>query len=481
MLDGASPHTRGWTRDDRDLAPHVLGFPAHAGMDPPGHGAADRPVRLPRTRGDGPRTRRASCLLATASPHTRGWTLPAHRARHGGGGFPAHAGMDPAARTRRAGARRLPRTRGDGPIREPQAAQSLVASPHTRGWTPLGRTGSAYSVGFPAHAGMDPAGRCRAAGRSRLPRTRGDGPGWGCKCRVRQVASPHTRGWTRPGGRGAGGLRGFPAHAGMDPSTPRRCASAAWLPRTRGDGPGRVPHPRPLVEASPHTRGWTLTGGGAARCDPGFPAHAGMDLGHLTRAINDLGLPRTRGDGPSSAASSAGGPRASPHTRGWTLRHGGPPRTRTGFPAHAGMDPGPRTWGSPGRRLPRTRGDGPVPMPTIGMSIPASPHTRGWTRGFRAACRPGSGFPAHAGMDPGSCRDWPASVRLPRTRGDGPGVAATSAPGVWASPHTRGWTRPPPPRHAAALGFPAHAGMDPPSRASSPTCARLPRTRGDGP
>ena len=73
----------------------------------------------------------------------------------------------------------------------------LSASPHTRGWTLIEVAPRAVAVGFPAHAGMDPAGAAGGGGGAGLP--------------------PHTRGWTPAMERAAERIMGFPAHAGMDP------------------------------------------------------------------------------------------------------------------------------------------------------------------------------------------------------------------------------------------------------------------------
>ena len=270
-------------------------------------------LRLPRTRGDGPRR----------LPRTRGdgpVIMPVRRRGDRRPGFPAHAGMDPQglggagfpAHGRRSSPLKWasPHTRGWTP---PGSAR---ASPHTRGWT--WRPGSPRP-GFPAHAGMDP----------RAP----------FACMPLSEASPHTRGWTQHHEGETGSRGGFPAHAGMDPSPRRRRVEYGRLPRTRGDGPlsdlvigdriSASPHTRgwtPVVAgradgappASPHTRGWTLWRYWATRRPTGFPAHAGMDP-----------------------------------------RHGDDLVYQRGFPAHAGMDPS-----MPRRRdrrcgLPRTRGDGP--------------------------------------------------------------------------------------------------------------------------
>ena len=233
------------------------------------------------------------------------------------------------------------------------------------------------------------------------------------------MASPHTRGWTPGAVFGRRPLRGFPAHAGMDRSELH------------------------LV-----------------RLSRGFPAHAGMDR---VLAVGDrplLGLPRTRGDGPSRVIVVGDYGMASPHTRGWTLNQLRGGLAAPGFPAHAGMDRARLRAGRCSRRLPRTRGDGPCGHCAASTACRASPHTRGWTRGIdgRAVLR--GGFPAHAGMDPERPDSRLPPVRLPRTRGDGPWDPDAGRWLTWASPHTRGWTPADRHRPGGAGGFPAHAGMD---------------------
>ena len=310
-------------------------------MDPRRRADAGRRGRLPRTRGDGPRHFAPPPRCSRASPHTRGWTPPPQvrpQTRHG---FPAHAGMDPAAASGPTTPRRLPRTRGDGPSCTSPSAHPVRASPHTRGWTPRRRGGGKEGDGFPAHAGMDPRRRARSPTRRWLPRTRGDGPRAGSRPTTSRTASPHTRGWTPVLEADRPPVAGFPAHAGMDRATTTTTAPATRLPRTRGDGPGLVPELASALGASPHTRGWTVAQGVADTGDPGFPAHAGMDPGHQGKRVGQDGLPRTRGDGPGRGRPCRSLRRASPHTRGWTRVPRLDPLAFLGFPAHAGMDPPP--------------------------------------------------------------------------------------------------------------------------------------------
>ena len=298
---------------------------------------------------------------------------------------------------------------------------------------------------------------------------------------VRSSASPHTRGWTRlESGRVSDDL-GFPAHAGMDRDDASQRPRTARLPRTRGDGPAHYCGVCVDSLASPHTRGWTRLAAGRDQARVGFPAHAGMDPSPSTRQTAPPRLPRTRGDGPSQGFSSANPTMASPHTRGWTFLELAGGDLLGGFPAHAGMDRAPRACTRPWRRLPRTRGDGPHRPASWHKLRSASPHTRGWTRGEERMQHQRCGFPAHAGMDPRACEVSTSATWLPRTRGDGPLADDVHNVIVLASPHTRGWTQGVQRPHVLVAGFPAHAGMDPTRAPSSPGCGGLPRTRGDGP
>ena len=212
-----------------------------------------------------------------ASPHTRGWTLRAAPVGHRLEGFPAHAGMDPTHAHDATPLRGLPRTRGDGPRSGRMPSAIDLASPHTRGWTAGARRPHRAARGFPAHAGMDPRQLDCSAEPARLPRTRGDGPLAGAPAARRSVASPHTRGWTRYAQAGRPAGRGFPAHAGMDPHRWPYVPVPAGLPRTRGDGPCSAAGGFETPWASPHTRGWTPDQATAPALQGGFPAHAGMD------------------------------------------------------------------------------------------------------------------------------------------------------------------------------------------------------------
>ena len=477
----ASPHTRGWTPGRaHDVGPR-RGFPAHAGMDRDrGADRRDR-ARLPRTRGDGPSRPRCIHSVSRASPHTRGWTRLVVNRMVDAGGFPAHAGMDPGGSRASHGPPGLPRTRGDGPDRYRLMPCPSVASPHTRGWTRCRQEQRARRHGFPAHAGMDPGGHRATRGHHGLPRTRGDGPSVRRRAMASTPASPHTRGWTRGDHPRAEDRVGFPAHAGMDPGRRQPDGVRKWLPRTRGDGPWSGRSRVRHRAASPHTRGWTRAPHRARRPRSGFPAHAGMDPTAARPLCTTRRLPRTRGDGPRLRHVQTAQAAASPHTRGWTVYIALHVNRKVGFPAHAGMDPRRSTRSSGRSGLPRTRGDGPASEAQVHREAAASPHTRGWTPLDLGAGTLRSGFPAHAGMDRWPPRRATRTPGLPRTRGDGPPPCMRTVTTVGASPHTRGWTVGRQDQLPNAAGFPAHAGMDPTSGTRLRSWWGLPRTRGDGP
>ena len=314
-----SPPTRGWTPVAQWAGRPARGFPAHAGMDPKRQGLTKYEPGFPRPRGDGPLVDQAAVASEAVSPPTRGWTVSPRWVRRTIRGFPAHAGMDPGAGpsiTRRPG---FPRPRGDGPVAPHPQVDLRAVSPPTRGWTHLRPPLHGDQGGFPAHAGMDLGRRLPRGHERRFPRPRGDGPVSTTVPRLRSTVSPPTRGWTR--------LRhsvllhddGFPAHAGMDPSTSSAPGRSRWFPRPRGDGPcsHRVTPGSDLV--SPPTRGWTRVAETVRKACGGFPAHAGMDHVREDRLVQELGFPRPRGDGPSIRGASFQFAEVSPPTRGGPL------------------------------------------------------------------------------------------------------------------------------------------------------------------
>ena len=210
---------------------------------------------------------------------------------------------------------RLPRSRGDGPPHPRVLIPRPRAAPLTRGWTVSRIAPLARVLGCPAHAGMDPStGRCRRC-NPWLPRSRGDGPQVKDHLLASGMAAPLTRGWTLEGCADVLRRRGCPAHAGMDPTARCRAAGARWLPRSRGDGPYYAGTYGRVAQAAPLTRGWTRRQDGAVHQQLGCPAHAGMDPRPTVRLTHSGWLPRSRGNGPSVPAREATAGTAAPAER----------------------------------------------------------------------------------------------------------------------------------------------------------------------
>ena len=263
-------------------------------------------------------------------------------------------------------------------------------------------------------------GRRRGGGRRRLPRSRGDGPQHSRTSRGFDSAAPLTRGWTHDPVHTIRRGRGCPAHAGMDPECGANGPPSRWLPRSRGDGPCCAMLKPAMPGAAPLTRGWTPPALGRDRRPRGCPAHAGMDPYQVYQRGVGRRLPRSRGDGPSAAAAGYRSRLAAPLTRGWTRQWNFDRPRDGGCPAHAGMDrqlPR-RRFGVAG--LPRSRGDGPSSQ--CGTTHPrrAAPLTRGWTPRRAGRASPLAGCPAHAGMDRAAGSVRGDARGLPRSRGDGP-------------------------------------------------------------
>ena len=254
-----------------------MGFPAHAGMDPEPRRRLDHSIRFPRPRGDGPEQMTMVSAMVRVSPPTRGWTPPPPPPDPPPAGFPAHAGMDPLPAAQRNALQWFPRPRGDGPAHGVLLDLQALVSPPTRGWTTCRASAWRDSPGFPAHAGMDPERVMIGTVCIRFPRPRGDGPSEAQFAVVPDQVSPPTRGWTPLPELRRDPLRGFPAHAGMDPHGMSDPVDFIGFPRPRGDGPVDPLVMPSTCRASPPTRGWTANGRQHARPDGGFPAHAGMD------------------------------------------------------------------------------------------------------------------------------------------------------------------------------------------------------------
>ena len=253
----------------------------------------------------------------------------------------------------------LPRMRGDRPGASCVITYSIVATPHARGSTLEIILRAAPAAGYPACAGIDPTMQPTRPLCSRLPRMRGDRPGYPTEMGHDPKATPHARGSTPCRSYLPIPPKGYPACAGIDLWPAKRCLSRSWLPRMRGDRPfgGRIPHGG--GEATPHARGSTCWASQWCEDIAGYPACAGIDPLRALLSLSPLRLPRMRGDRPHIGFRWSHDSSATPHARGSTSPCIRSLLQLSGYPACAGID----RWclGIPGLSagLPRMRGDRP--------------------------------------------------------------------------------------------------------------------------
>src|SRR5688500_13280797 len=119
-------------------------------MDPARAGTRRPPIRLPRSRGDGPSTPSRGSSDSSAPPLARGWTLDALARLVELLGSPARAGMDPRRGCAPRRSARLPRSRGDGPDRFFSEYRAPPAPPLARGWTLDEAFAAVRRIGSPA-------------------------------------------------------------------------------------------------------------------------------------------------------------------------------------------------------------------------------------------------------------------------------------------------------------------------------------------
>ena len=91
-----------------------------------------------------------------------------------------------------------------------------------------------------------------------------------------------------------------------------------------------------------------------------------------------------------------------------------------GYPAYAGIDPLCRDSSKNWNRLPRIRGDRPLAKEFRNYLDKATPHTRGSTVRYTKRYDNARGYPAYAGIDPITLDLVPILCGLPRIRGDRP-------------------------------------------------------------
>ena len=131
------------------------------------------------------------------------------------------------------------------------------------------------------------------------------------------------------------------------------------LPRMRGDRP-QLLEARQLLEAfTPHARGSTRFACSSLTSTVVYPACAGIDRELAVKPHNLNRLPRMRGDRPLPKGLRLGRYRFTPHARGSTVKRVLRNDGTLVYPACAGIDRSPEHHYLLGRGLPRMRGDRP--------------------------------------------------------------------------------------------------------------------------
>ena len=193
--------------------------------------------------------------------------------------------------------------------------------------------------------------------------------------------------------------RRLPRIRGDRPQTVPGSCLPKRLPRIRGDRPWSVFRPGTLQRATPHTRGSTLRPVLGPSNGVGYPAYAGIDLRKDLSSALTMRLPRIRGDRPYGRSILYAQKKATPHTRGSTLYEWWMILWIIGYPAYAGIDPCLFRYPKRHQRLPRIRGDRPFRPQYRPSQSWATPHTRGSTDGCMMIGDGVTGYPAYAGID----------------------------------------------------------------------------------
>ena len=132
---------------------------------------------------------------------------------------------------------------------------------------------------------------------------------------------------------------GYPACAGIDRQTATGLPPSLWLPRMRGDRPYTLAREACQQLATPHARGSTHDVVISQKDAGGYPACAGIDPQKTFNQVDQLGLPRMRGDRPRKGGETGPIRVATPHARGSTGGENSQKKVSTGYPACAGIDP----------------------------------------------------------------------------------------------------------------------------------------------
>ena len=210
-----------------------------------------------------------------------------------------------------------------------------------------------------------------------------------------------------------------------------------------------------------------------------IPAHAGKTRRRTTGASSSSAHPRSRGENCYNVNGNKGVTGSSPLTRGKRVaatRRRG--RSRL-IPAHAGKTggPPPSTPGLPAH--PRSRGENPGVGATTLTCSGSSPLTRGKRIRRSPDSSPNRLIPAHAGKTIGEPISKTSPPAHPRSRGENATRTSRESSVLGSSPLTRGKRRRERPGHRDGRLIPAHAGKTACSCAAWTRRRAHPRSRGE--
>jgi len=173
------------------------------------------------------------------------------------------------------------------------------------------------------------------------------------------ASTPHARGSTlhRIGCRISFPV--YPACAGIHPVLIKKDALLMGLPRMRGDPPSSFMEREDPTASTQHARGSTNVQSLASLRRSVYPACAGIHPEGVVMSERPWSLPRMRGDPPYTKHLQDSVSQSTPHARGSTPLRVKPPEVSRVYPACAGIHLKPTVRPDVDNSLPRMRGDPP--------------------------------------------------------------------------------------------------------------------------
>ena len=152
----------------------------------------------------------------------------------------------------------------------------------------------------------------------------------------------------------------------------------------------------------------------------GSPVCAGIRPGRTASKSPTKWFPRVCGDTPQPEGTPGGTSAVPPCVRGYAPVGCGLPPLPVGSPVCAGIRPGGRHRGGPGRWFPRVCGDTPCPASANSATSSVPPCVRGYARARNWERASKRGSPVCAGIRLSRARRSGRATRFPRVCGDTP-------------------------------------------------------------